>query len=791
MRRLGLSILALMIMNTAFAQYTFEGKVVDESQEPIIGASVVYGNKQGTFTNAEGQFSFEYDKPDQEVKVSYVGFQTLTKTISASETITIQLDVSPNDDTDHFISPVVIQYKKFPISFSYLNKDEIEDQNLGQDVPFLLDQLTSVVTTSDAGAGVGYTGLRVRGSDASRVNVTINGVPLNDAESQGTFWVDLPDFAASTDNMVLVRGAGTSTNGAGAFGASLHLQTQQSTEKPYGQYSGSAGSFNTLKNSVKFGTGTINDRWSVNGRLSKINSDGYIDRATADLQSYYFDTEYKLNTSGSNLKFITFSGHEVTYQAWEGVPENLLETNRTFNPYTYENQVDDYQQDHYQLLLEHPTSEKVKLNAALHYTKGQGFFEQFREGDDLATYGVEPQVIGTETITESDLVRRRWLDNDFFGTILSANYSLDEHYLILGGGWNKYLGDHFGEVISGQFIPQTRIGQNYYENEAQKSDFNIYGKYNFEAKSGLAPYVDLQYRRVNYDFEGLTLNGDNVVTLPQTVNHNFFNPKAGLTWELNSENRIYLSAAVAQKEPNRSDYVDSPADQLPDAEKLIDYELGYTRDVQNLRAAVNVYFMDYTDQLAVTGGVNDVGEYTRINVDDSYRAGVELTADWMVDPKLQLSANATFSQNKIKSFTERIDDFDNGGAQLVQHTDTDLALSPNAIAAGTIAYSPIEDLKFSFISKYVGQQFLDNTSTDARSIDAYWVNNLGLNATLGKNLGFLKAIDINARVNNLFNEEYEANGYTFGYIFGGETIYEEFYYPQAGTYFLTGLNLKF
>ncbi|MBX2845286.1 MAG: TonB-dependent receptor [Saprospiraceae bacterium] len=694
---------------------------------------------------------------------------------------------------DQKIEPVAIVLDKYPVSFSVLDSTSIKNSNLGQDIPILLDNLTSVVSTSDAGAGVGYTGLRVRGSDASRVNVTINGVPLNDSESQGVFWVNMPDFASSVDNMVLVRGAGTSTNGAGAFGASLHLQTQASSAEAYGEYSGSAGTFNTLRNSVKFGSGLLNDRWTVEGRLSKITSDGFIDRATSDLQSYYFDTSYKLGDSPTDgqLKFITFAGHEVTYQAWFGIEESILANNRTFNPYTYENQVDDYQQDHYQLFLDQPLSDDVSLDIGLHYTKGQGFFEEFREQDGLGNYGIADQVIGGQTITESDLVRRRWLDNDFFGAIFSTNIYQDAHNIKVGGGWNKYLGDHFGEVISGQFIPQERIGQNYYFNDADKTDFNIYSKYTYDFESGFTPYVDLQFRRVNYDFEGLALDGSGTVTpLPQTVDHNFFNPKAGLTWR-GGDNSAYASVSVAQKEPNRSDYTDSPADQLPVAEKLTDFELGY-RYNGVVNAGVNFYFMDYKDQLAVTGGVNDVGAYTRVNVDDSYRAGVELEANWQPNEKFEIAANATFSQNRIESFVENIDDFDNGGAQQVFHEDTDLALSPNVIAGGNIAYAPIPGrLKVSLISKYVGDQFLDNTSTESRKIDAYLVNNLALNATLAENAGFIKAIDINARVNNLFDTDYEANGYTFGYIFGGETIYEEYYYPQAGTYFLGGLNVKF
>ena len=788
------SILFVFLAFSAFAQYEFKGQVVDEAGEPVVGATIQIKNADfGTITDQQGEFSFEAGQDTIVVKINallYAG--PVEKQFYASDFNVITLT-----DSALTIQPVFIS-DKYPVTQTTITKEDLESRNLGQDIPILLEQQPSVVATSDAGAGVGYTGIRVRGSDATRVNVTINGVPLNDSESQGVFWVNMPDFSSSTDKITLVRGAGSSTNGAGAFGASLHLQTDQISEQAYAEYNGSAGSFNTLKNNIQFGTGNLGS-FSAGGRLSKITSDGFIDRASSDLESYFFQAANQFGEQGENpsqIKFITFKGQEETYQAWYGVREDILEEDRTFNPYTYENQVDNYQQTHYQLHWDQEVSDNLLYNVGLHYTKGEGYFEEFKEDDNLSDYGIAPFTVGGETITNSDLVRRRWLDNDFFGLVSSSTYYSANHELTIGGGWNKYLGDHFGEVIQGEFVPAEAIGENYYQNDAIKNDFNIYGKYtyDYETESGLLrPYVDLQYRNVNYEFVGLALDGSgNVQNLPQSVSHNFFNPKAGISFDF-GQHQLYASFSRAQKEPNRNDYTDSPLSELPKAEKLNDYELGYQFSEGRNNITINGYYMDYTDQLALTGGVNDVGEYSRVNVPDSHRLGVELNGLLLfgAENQFSLSANAALSENKIDSFTENIDDYDEGGLQTVQHEDTDLALSPNFIAGGSFTYQPNQTFSASLISKYVGDQYLDNTSTESRSIDAYWIQNLNLSASLGQFVPQLKTVDVHLLVNNLLDEEYEANGYTFGYIAGGETIYENYYYPQAGRNFLAGLTIRF
>ena len=784
----------LFTASIALAQtdYSYLGAVfVDD--EPLVGATITPQNGETTLTDDNGVFQFVGKRPATTAVLRYLGFKkSINLTVEQDNLIYLtEEEVFEKNRLD----PVFIS-AKYPVTQTTVGKEDIESQNLGQDIPILLEQLPSVVSTSDAGAGIGYSGLRVRGSDASRVNVTVNDIPLSDSESQLVFWVNMPDFASSTDKITLVRGVGTSTNGAGAFGASLHLQTGLEKDA-YAEYNGSYGSFNTFKNSLQFGTGTKNG-WTANARLSKIESDGYIDRATADLQSYFVNVAHEHGTSASNkgdLQFITFKGHEKTYQAWYGVSEQQLAENRTFNPYNYENQVDNYTQGHYQLLLNQNVGLQNALKVGLHYTKGQGYFEEFKEGESLSDYGLDNVVIGGEVINETNLVRRRWLDNDFFGIVSSFDWENGNHYTKIGGSWNKYLGGHFGEIIRGEFVPTTAINENYYDNDATKQDATIYAKYTYdlELDNGLLrPFADLQFRSINYDFVGLALDGSGEIqNLPQNAKHNFVNPKLGLSYEAGNS-QVYASFSRAQKEPNRNDYTESPAGKLPVAEELNDFELGYgwNNGVQSLK--VNGYFMDYKNQLAITGGVNDVGEYSRQNVDDSYRAGIELEGRTAFGSsnQFQLQANATFSQNRIKEFTERIDNFDVGGADLVVHKDTDLALSPSVIAGANFTYAPSKDFSATLISKFVGDQFLDNTSSESRKLDSYWVNNINLSGNLGRFVPSLSKVELNVLVNNILNETYESNGYTFGYIYGGEATYENYYYPQAGTNALVGLRLR-
>ncbi|QWX83272.1 TonB-dependent receptor [Cellulophaga sp. HaHaR_3_176] len=670
-----------------------------------------------------------------------------------------------------FVSAIRVT-KETPVTFSNLTKEQIKPRNLGQDIPILMNFLPSVVTTSDAGAGVGYTGIRVRGSDATRVNVTINGIPYNDAESQGTFWVNMPDFASSVESLQLQRGVGTSTNGAGAFGASLNLLTDGFSEDPYAQISSSIGSFNTLKNTLKFSTGLLNDHIEVSGRLSKIDSDGYVDRAFSDLKSYFLQAAYK--DENTLIKALQFGGHEITYQSWFGIEASQLETDRTANPYTYENEVDNYKQDHSQLLWNQKLNKFWSTNLAFHYTRGRGYFEQYKEEDDFETYGFEPITVNGEDVNTTDIIRRRWLDNHFYGTVFSANYVNENLDLIFGGGWNKYENTHYGEVIWARYASLSEIRDRYYENNSTKTDFNFYTKVNYKLNDKWSLFGDLQYRSVNYK-----ANGDETGLVDDTFD--FFNPKAGITLDVNKNNNLYFSYAVANREPNRTDYESGS----PKPERLNDFELGWRYVSQNTQINTNVYYMKYKDQLVLTGNIDDVGNYLRANVPDSYRLGLEIDANISVSEKFKITPNIALSTNKIEDFI-----LDRDGV-ISNIGDTNIAFSPSFIAGNILTYKLLENLSFSLLSKYVGEQYLSNTDTEASKLDAYFTNDFNVTYEIKTNSIF-KSIVLSGLVNNIFNEEYESNGYTYLNFWEGPTSFEvQGYYPQAGTNFLLGATLNF
>ena len=674
---------------------------------------------------------------------------------------------------------------KSAMAFTNVFQSELRKQNLGQDIPFLLNNTPSVVVNSDAGAGVGYTGIRVRGSDATRVNVTINGVPLNDAESQGVYWVNMPDFASSVQSIQIQRGVGTSTNGAGAFGATLNVQTNAYQAEAYTETNATVGSFNTRKINAIFGTGLIKNKFVVDARLSKITSDGYIDRGASDLKSFYVSGGYYGTKSFVRLN--VFSGKEITYQSWEGVPESLLKTNRTFNVYTYPNQVDDYQQDHYQLISSHQLGNQWQLNATLHYTKGRGFYEQFKEDDKLSKYALENVEIGTKIIKKSDIIRRRWLDNDFYGAVWSLDYEgTGKLKTSFGGGWNRYEGKHFGEVIWAQFASTGNIRHRYYDNDASKTDLNVYGKTFYQINQQLNVFADVQVRSVNYTFLGFDNTLKNV---DQTASLTFFNPKFGLTYDLNTDASLYASYSIGNKEPNRNDYTESSPRSRPRAEHLADLEIGYKLKKKRVSAGIGGYLMNYRDQLVQTGQLNDVGASTRVNVPESYRAGVELEVSLAISKKLRWAANATFSRNKIQNFTEYLDNFDTGGQEVRQFSQTDIAFSPNMIASSQFVLAAHKAVELVFFSKYVGAQFMDNTSNDARKLNAFFVNDV--RATWSLHPKWVNNITFSLLVNNILNRLYEPNGYTFSYVSEGKTTTENFYYPQAGTNFLAAVRLKF
>lgn len=683
---------------------------------------------------------------------------------------------------------------KSPITHSNVSKKEITKRNLGQDIPILLNFLPSVVTTTDAGAGVGYTGIRVRGVSPQSTNITINGIPYNDAESLGTFWVNLGDFASSIESLQLQRGVGTSTNGSGAFGASINVLTDAIFKNPSGEISNSFGSFNTRKHTVKFSTGLINDHFEIAGRLSNISSDGYIDRASADLRSYFLQGAYV--DENTLIKAIVFGGNEVTYQAWYGIDAETLADNRTFNfagiyenddgnTQFYDNEVDNYSQDHYQLHWNQRYNNYWSTNVGLNYTYGRGFFEQFREDDEFSTYGFEELTVNGEIQNTTDLIRRRWLDNDFYVINASANYKNNDLDMIFGGSLSHYDGDHFGEVIWAEFASQSDIRDRYYDGNSLKNDLSVFTKANYKLNDRISLYGDLQVRNVSYKTYGTT---SDLVLFEVDKDFTFFNPKAGITYDLNNSDSFYFSYARANREPNRTDF-ESNNDIEP--EQLNDFELGWRHRKGNFSFNANAYYMLYNEQLVLSGRLDDVGNPIRTNSGESYRLGLELEAIIPVSSKLTIQPNMTISSNKNTEIIVSL----NG--ELENLGKTDISFSPDLVVANAIVYQPIENLQMSLLSKYVGDQYMGNTENPESKLDSFFVNDFNITYTLKTNSIF-ESVVFTGLVNNIFNEEYVSNGYFGSFDFedsnsptGISTGFFSGFYPQATTNFLLGITLNF
>ncbi|WP_298526627.1 TonB-dependent receptor [uncultured Christiangramia sp.] len=789
-----LSFVALLAISLqAYAQdYKLSG-IVTENGNPIDGASVyLQSTGSGTLTNENGYYELQLSEGNYTLIFSFGNQRSRTVNLTEDSTLNIDLAGAQESLDEVFLSSVRVTDES-PITYSNLSNEEIADRNLGQDIPVLMSYMPNVVTTTDAGNGVGYTGIRVRGSDATRVNVTINGVPYNDSESQGTFWVNLGDFASSVENLQLQRGVGTSTNGAGAFGASLNILTDAYKEEAQGEIANSIGSYNTFKHTVKFSTGLINDHFSFTGRASKIRSDGYIDRASSDLKSYFLQGSFV--DDNTLIKALTFGGSERTYQAWYGIDAETLENDRTFNPagiYTdedgntkfYDGQTDNYKQDHYQLLWNQDFGSNWSTNLVLHYTYGRGHYEEYEEDADLQEFGLPLFLSNGEEISSSDLVGTKWLDNHFYGTVFSVNYENTNWDLTLGGGWNKYEGDHYGEVIYTRFARNNNPYAPYYFNQADKTDFNIYGKANFAITEKLGGYLDLQLRTVNYETDGLL---DDQTRFLNDDNFSFFNPKAGLTYQLSEGDQFYLSYARAHREPSRGDYENGD----PEPEELNDFELGWRHQSTNFVLNANLYYMDYQNQLVLTGGLDDVGAFIRQNSGNSYRLGLEVDATVRVTDNFNIRPNVALSRNKNVDFVSPFD------GELVAYGDTDISYSPEIVAANMLEYSPVDGLELKFLSKYVGEQFMSNVEAENSKLDSYLVNDFNVQYTWDKAWMF-REIVLTGLVNNIFGEEYVSNGYYYTYDIssdtnpsGVQTFDGAGYYPQATTNFLLGLTLKF
>ncbi len=776
-----------------FAQFSVAGKITDSvSGQPVVSASISINGPvhAGTLSQKGGHFRIDkLPEGKYRLRISYLGYQAIEKTLNLHKNLDrLHFELK---EIGLFITPIEVAATRAgedaPFTKTNISSNEISRKNLGQDLPYLLKQQPALITTSDAGAGTGYTSLWIRGSDMNRINVTINGIPVNDAESQTALFVDIPDIASSTNSIQIQRGVGTSTNGAGAFGATINLSTNTFQPDAYGDVSASYGSFNTQKYSVKAGSGLLNNHFTIDTRLSSVTSDGYIDRASSDLKSFYFSAAYFNKKTA--LRFNVFSGKEKTYQAWDGVPEDSLKAgNRTYNSLGlmpngkyYQDQTDNYMQTYYQLFWNQEINKNWNFNVAGFLTRGKGYYEEYKINQPYSDYGLKNPVIGKDTISNTNLIRDRWLDNYFYGSVFSLNYKNDKFSSTLGGGWNAYDGKHYGNIIWAEHAISKDY--QYYYNTAYKKDLNIYWKGQKNITGGLTAFLDLQYKRVKYDINGFSKHPD----LIQNNLYHFFNPKAGLNLQLNAHSRFYASYAVAHKAPNRKDF-EINTDRTPKPEVLSDLELGYNVHGPAYQLHGNIYYMSYKDQLVLTGKINYEGVYTRINVPESYRMGFEINGSVNFAKIWSVNANFALSRNRIKNFTAFFDDYDQGGQKAIDYKETPISFSPPVIAGGTLTVNPFTNFTAALSGKYVSRRYLDNTGSKNRSLDSYFINGLEFHYSL-KPQG-VKAIHFNLLVDNLFNVKYSSNGYTYAYWENGKTQTENWYFPQAGINFLFGVEIK-
>jgi iron complex outermembrane receptor protein len=797
LKNLFTALFALLLPVLASAQFSISGKITDQqSGEALPGATISLENALfNTITNVNGAFLFKNLKAgNYTIKVSYQGYKPEQKTISLSANSTADFALGINTVMSEEVTVSATRASNnSPTAFTNLDKKDIEKNNSGRGFEYLLEQTPSTVVTSNAGAGVGYTSIRIRGSDATRINVTLNSIPMNDAEDQGVYFVDLPDLASSVDNVQVQRGVGTSTNGAGAFGASINIQTTTRRDTSYLELYNSAGSYGTLKNTLSLGTGLLGGHFSVDGRVSDMNSNGYIDRAFSHLKSFFLSGAYY--GKKSVLRMNVFSGHEQTYQAWDGVPEDSVKAgNRTYNELGlinssntfYKNQTDNYTQNYFQLLYDQQITPDLSFSGALHYTKGYGYYEEYKNDQSLSDYGISPVTVGGVVISQTDLVRRLWLDNNFYGATYNLNYRPKNNLNItLGGAYNEYDGAHYNNIESTQQNINLPANYEYSRNNAVKTDFNIFARAEYRLGSFLF-YGDMQYRHIYYSFLGFDQNLNNI---QQQVGLNFFNPKAGITYQVNDNSNVYASFAVGNHEPNRSDFTNSSPQDRPKPENLKDIELGYRINQENFSAGLNGFYMIYKNQLILTGALDYVGEAVRTNVKDSYRAGIEFNARVKIAQPLSWAVNATLSTNKVDNFQQYLFNYDTNTNDLHQYTKTDIAYSPDVTGASTISYHPIKNGEIAFITKYVSRQYLDNTSTLSRSLDGYMVNDVRLNYNF--HIKGVKNIGVGLLVNNVFSKKYQSDGATYPDIESGKVVNYNYFFPQAPVNFLASLNIKF
>lgn len=785
----------------AAGQFTINGTITNnENGEALPGANITLKNSFiATTSGIDGTFKLENIKDGNYViKVSYVGFENIENEIKLSEDISLDLRLKPQVYmSEEVIISAIRAGGIAPTTYNVMDAEYIEKNNTGKDLPYVMATLPSVVVTSDAGNGVGYTGIKIRGTDLTGINVTMNGVPVNDAESHAVFFVDLPDLASSVDDIKVQRGVGSSSNGAASFGASINIKTGQFRNNPYGEISSAAGSFNTFKNTLMFGSGLIKDKWAFDGRVSLISSDGYVDRASADLKSFFVSGGYY--GKEDVVKLVILHGSEKTYQAWYGTPKDSLETNRTFNPAGeirnsedeiigyYDNQTDNYKQTYYQFHWGHEFNKSLNLAASLFYTRGIGYYENYRNSRTFAEYGWNDTIIGNDTVSETNLIDQKWLDNHFYGMNISLSYNNSRWQLNFGTGANQYFGEHYGYVTWSQVARLGDYDRPWYSNTGIKNDFNIFGKANFKATEKLDIFLDLQYRHIDYIIEG---THDDLRDLTQEHVYNFFNPKLGLAYRFNQKNSINIYAGVANREPNRSVFRDADPGQEVKAETLYDFEAGYIFKAKDITFEFNGFYMYYRDQLVMTGKINNVGAPIMTNVSKSYRTGIEFSGAVNFLKIINWKLNATYSQNKIHDNIAFIDDWDTWPEQRVDSVGTtDISFSPDLVAASILSVEPVNRFTVSLVSKYVSRQYIDNTSNSERSLAPFFVNNLEFYYTIKPKA--IRQIDVWVHLNNIFNVKYETNAWVYRYFYDDVEYEMNGYFPQAEFNFMAGINLKF
>jgi iron complex outermembrane recepter protein len=764
-----------------------KGKVTDIDGIALPGAGVTIENTfLGVHTDADGAYSFSGLKDGiYMLRFSFIGYETKVQEVSLkSETILNISLLTKQFITEEVLVNATRAGEHTPIAYSTVKKETISRDNFAQDIPYMLNFNPSIVVSSDAGTGVGYTNISIRGTDVKRINVTINGIPVNDAESHGVWWVDLPDLASSADNIQIQRGVGTSTNGAGAFGATINFQTTNLNREPYAEVNSSYGSYNTSKNTINIGTGLINDKFTVDVRLSKIWSDGYIDRAFSDLKSFYIAGTMYGETS--ILKLMIFSGVEHTYQAWDGVPKDSLKTNRTYNPYSYKNETDNYWQDNYQLHYSKKINSNLNASIALHYTKGKGYYENLKSDKKFSSFNLPAAVFNTDTITNSDFITQKWLDNDFYGVTYSLIYNKNKINTVIGGGWNHYSGAHFGDIIWAKIITFNGEKYRWYNGSGDKKDLNTFIKINYLLTTRLNLYADLQLRNINYSIGGFD---DNLKDVTQNHKYNFFNPKAGLLYRLNEKQKVYASFGISQREPDRGNFIDADPEKTPRREKLYDYEAGYEFHYSKIMVRCNLFYMNYIDQLILTGEINNVGAPILTNVLKSSRQGIELETEIRILKNLNWYGNITISRSVIPIFVDFTDNWDTGSQDKETLINKTISFSPSIIASSVIDYEPFKNFHISPGTKYVGKQYIDNTQNSERMLKAYLVQNLSFLYTI-KNRMF-KVLTCQFAVNNLFDKKYETNAWVYKYYEGGSQHIIDGYFPQSGINYMVKICVKF